>query len=111
MADEAIGRVPLQLLRGRIVASIQTDLSDAVLRRFQTDLLTFVQASAATGVVLDVSGVEIMDVEEFNGLRGVYHSVSAKNLHGYLNEYVWRYNRRNEPRAMFLSLLLRAARP
>jgi rsbT antagonist protein RsbS len=69
MADEAVGKVPLQLLRGRIVASIQLDLSGAVLRQFQTDLLTFVQASAATGVVLDVSGVEVMDAEEFNALR------------------------------------------
>lgn len=69
MSDEAVGKVPLQLLRGRIVASIQIDLSDAVLRQFQTDLLTYVQASAATGVVLDVSGVEVMDAEEFNALR------------------------------------------
>jgi transposase-like protein len=46
-----------------------------------------------------------------NGLRGVYHSVSAKHLQGYLSEYVWRYNHRDQPRAMFLTLLLRAARP
>lgn len=45
-----------------------------------------------------------------NGIRGVYHSVSAKHLHGYLNEYVWRYNQRRG-QAMFLTLLLRAARP
>src|SRR6266540_2176106 len=29
------------------------------------------------------------------GLGGVYHSVSAKYLQGYLNEYAWRYNHRN----------------
>jgi transposase-like protein len=40
-----------------------------------------------------------------NGLRGVYHSVSAKWLQGYLNEYAWRYNRRDNGRAMFLDLL------
>jgi transposase-like protein len=46
------------------------------------------------------------------GLHGVYHSVSAKWLQGYLNEYSWRYNnRRQKGRAMFLSLLLRAAAP
>jgi transposase len=43
-----------------------------------------------------------------NGLRGVYHSVSAKWLQGYLNEYAWRYNHRDEPGAMFKKLLLRA---
>jgi transposase-like protein len=43
------------------------------------------------------------------GIGGVYHSVSAKHLQGYLNEYAWRYNRRNEDRAEFETLLLRAA--
>ena len=31
----------------------------------------------------------------------VYHSVSAKHLQGYLNEYAWRNNQRNAGRAMF----------
>lgn len=42
------------------------------------------------------------------GLDGVYHSVSRKHLQGYLNEYAWRYNQRNEPRRRFELLLLRA---
>jgi transposase-like protein len=45
------------------------------------------------------------------GIGGVYHAVSAKHLQGYLNEYAWRYNHRNEPRAHFTQLLLRAALP
>ena len=44
-----------------------------------------------------------------NGVRGVYHSVSRKWLQGYLNEYAWRYNRRDNGRAMFLDLLNEAA--
>ncbi len=40
-----------------------------------------------------------------NGVRGVYHSVSPKWLQGYLNEYTWRYNRRDSGRAMFLDLI------
>jgi transposase len=44
-----------------------------------------------------------------NGIRGVYHSVSPKWLQGYLNEYAWRYNHREDGRAMFLTLLERAA--
>ena len=44
------------------------------------------------------------------GIGGVYHSVSAKHLQGYLNEYAWRYNQRHERRAQFETLLLRAAR-
>ena len=44
-----------------------------------------------------------------NGVRGVYHSVSPKWLQGYLNEYTWRYNRRDNGRAMFLDLIEAAA--
>jgi transposase len=44
-----------------------------------------------------------------NGVRGVYHSVSVKWLQGYLNEYTWRYNRRDNGRAMFLDLLAASA--
>jgi len=44
-----------------------------------------------------------------NGIRGVYHSVSAKWLQGYLNEYAWRYNHRDSKEAMFRTLLARAA--
>ena len=44
------------------------------------------------------------------GISGVYHAVSARHLQGYLNEYAWRYNHRGQGRAMFASLLLRAAR-
>lgn len=46
-----------------------------------------------------------------NGIQGTYHNVSRKWLQGYLNEYAWRYNHRGDGRAMFLTLLLRAARP
>ena len=45
------------------------------------------------------------------GIGGTHHAVSAKYLQGYLNEYAWRYNHRDDPRGMFLLLLLRAARP
>jgi transposase-like protein len=46
-----------------------------------------------------------------NGVRGVYHSVSARHLQMYLNEYAWRYNHRDDERAQFETLLLRAAFP
>jgi transposase len=43
------------------------------------------------------------------GIRGNYKKVSRRWLQGYLNEFVWRYNHRNARRAMFESLLKRAA--
>ena len=43
------------------------------------------------------------------GISGTHHAVSPKWLQGYLNEYVWRYNHRDDGRAQFLSLILAAA--
>jgi transposase len=43
------------------------------------------------------------------GIRGNYKKVSHRWLQGYLNEYTWRYNHRRDGRAMFETLLLRAA--
>ena len=43
------------------------------------------------------------------GIAGNYHAVSKKWLQGYVNEYVWRYNHRNQPLSMFRLLLARAA--
>jgi transposase len=43
------------------------------------------------------------------GIGGVYHAVSKKHLQGYLNEYAWRYNHREDGKAQFETLLLRTA--
>jgi transposase len=42
-----------------------------------------------------------------NGIRGVYHAVSAKYLQHYLDEYAFRYNHRDDTTPMFLSFLSR----
>ena len=42
-----------------------------------------------------------------NGIRGVYHAVSAKYLQQYLNEYAFRYNHRDDVTPMFFSFLSR----
>ncbi len=69
MTASNIQRIPLQVVRGCIVASIQIDLTAEVLRQFQKDLLERVQESRANGVILDVSGIDILDLDDFNGLR------------------------------------------
>ena len=43
------------------------------------------------------------------GISGTYHAVSAKHLQSYLDEFVWRYNHRNDERPMFFTLLDRIA--
>jgi transposase-like protein len=44
-----------------------------------------------------------------NAIKGVHHGVSHKWLQGYLNEYVWRWNRREEPWLIFHDLVRAAA--
>jgi transposase-like protein len=46
-----------------------------------------------------------------NGIRGVYHSVSTKHLQSYLDEYAFRYNRRDEATPMFWAILNRVEKP
>ena len=63
-----VARIPLQLSRQCIVASIQVDLSDEVMEQFRSDLLDLLQSSGARGVLLDLSGVEVLDLEDFDAL-------------------------------------------
>ena len=41
------------------------------------------------------------------GINGVYHAVSQKYLHSYINEYSFRYNHRKDEQPMFLTILCR----
>jgi transposase-like protein len=43
------------------------------------------------------------------GILGTYHSVSPQRLESYVNEYVWRYNHRDDDAAQFRTLLRNAA--
>ena len=44
------------------------------------------------------------------GISGVYHSVSAKHLQGYINEYAFRYNHRDDKAAMYKAVSRRVKR-
>ena len=79
LGAESGSRIPLQLSRNCIVASIQVDLTEEVLRRFRADLLDFLQRSGAQAVILDLSGLEILDLEEFEALK---HTMSMVSLMG-----------------------------
>jgi transposase len=45
-----------------------------------------------------------------NGVRGVYHAISTAYLQNYLDEYAFRYNRRDSAKPMFWSMLDRVER-
>ena len=69
MTNQEVARIPIQLSRDCVVASIQVDLDDGVLDLFRSDLLSLLQKSGASGVILDVAGIEVLDLEEFEALR------------------------------------------
>jgi len=46
-----------------------------------------------------------------NGVRGVYHAISTNYLQAYLDEYSFRYNRRNSRKPMFWAMLDRVEKP
>lgn len=61
----------MQVARDILVASIQVDLDESVIVRFREDLLQRLHESGSHGVILDVSGLETLDTEEFTALRRV----------------------------------------
>ncbi len=63
--------VAMQVSRNIVVVSIQLDLDDDVLNRFREDLLQRVHETGSRGVILDVSGLETLDPDEFAALRGI----------------------------------------
>jgi rsbT antagonist protein RsbS len=81
MRDEAVTRIPLQVSQKCVVGSIQVDLREDVLRQFRTDLLEILHASGAKGVILDLGGVDVMDLEEFEALRQTLAMASLMGAH------------------------------
>lgn len=64
-------RVAMHAVRGIVVASVQTDLTEPVLARFQDELLSLIHRTGACGVVFDLSGIDLLDSIEFHGLRRI----------------------------------------
>lgn len=44
-------------------------------------------------------------------VRGTHHAISKRHLQSYLNEWVWKWNRRDDDQAMFFQLIESAAAP
>lgn len=54
-------RVPILQQNRRLIASIQEDLSDKEILDLQSRLLDMVVKEGATGVIIDVSAVDVLD--------------------------------------------------
>jgi rsbT antagonist protein RsbS len=71
--------IAMQVARDIVVASIQVDLNDDVLARFREDLLRRLHETGSRGVILDVSGLETLDSDEFAALRRI---ITMTNIMG-----------------------------
>ena len=54
-------RVPILKLHDVLLTSVQVDLTDQEALDFQTDVLQRVQATDAAGLVVDITGVDVVD--------------------------------------------------
>ncbi|MGW5214970.1 MULTISPECIES: STAS domain-containing protein [unclassified Streptomyces] len=55
------GHVPVLRLGGVLLVTLQGDLHDSTAQQLQQDLSETIVSSGVTGVVIDISGVEIVD--------------------------------------------------
>ena len=121
------GKVRAYTVKDRKAATLQREVVQFVLPRstiFTDDWPAYTGLDARythhrirhTEKVYVSGDVHTQTIEGFfsnlkRGIAGNYHSVSSKWLQGYLNEFAWRYNHRDDDRAMFQTLALRAAQP
>ncbi len=127
-AVERKGRVRARVIPSRYGTTLQGEVKSTVVTGStvytdQAKQYTTLGANGYDHQTIDhsakvyVSGdVHTQTIEGFwslvkRGISGTHHAVSPKWLQGYLNEYAWRYNHRDDPRGMFALLLLRAANP
>jgi rsbT antagonist protein RsbS len=56
-----VERVPILKIGSNLLVSIQIDLQDQSVQQLQEDLAEQIVASGSTGVIIDITGVEIVD--------------------------------------------------
>ncbi len=56
-----LGAIPILRIGKTLLATVHIDLHDDVAHAFQADVLTAIEKSGATGLVVDVSGLEVVD--------------------------------------------------
>jgi rsbT antagonist protein RsbS len=70
------GHIAVHEFEGSLVAVIQIELSDEVIYRFREDLLAEIRRRGAPSVIVDLSGLDVMDLHEFDELRRVFRMAS-----------------------------------
>lgn len=57
----ASGSIPILRVADNLLVTVQTDLHDAVAEVFQQDLLATIEKTGAAGLLIDVSGLDVVD--------------------------------------------------
>jgi rsbT antagonist protein RsbS len=57
----AAGSIPILRVGANLLVTVQTDLHDAVAEVFQQDLLATIEKTGAAGLLIDVSGLDVVD--------------------------------------------------
>jgi len=68
--------VVINQVENALLATIQCALSDAALRQFQAELLTRISASKAKYLLCDLSGVDILDIDEYLNIVKTFNMAS-----------------------------------
>lgn len=55
------GTIPILRIGPTLLATIHFELRDAVADAFQADVLTSIEKSGSTGLVIDISGLDLVD--------------------------------------------------
>jgi len=67
-------RVVLQSVGGILLVPLHGPVHEELLSNLGESLLGYLQRQGARGVVLDMAGVEVLDADDFEGLRRVVES-------------------------------------
>jgi rsbT antagonist protein RsbS len=76
-------RIPIIEMRGQLLVSVQRELSDVDALALQDDILARLRETSAKGVILDVTGVEIVDsyiARVFNDIGSSASSMGAQTV-------------------------------
>jgi rsbT antagonist protein RsbS len=57
----ARGQIPILRIGSTLLATVHIELRDAVAEAFQADVLLAIEKSGATGLVIDISGLDMVD--------------------------------------------------
>lgn len=61
MASASYGPIPILRLGETLLVTIQVELSDDIMDRFQQDVLTTIERASAKGLIIDISALDMVD--------------------------------------------------